>query len=257
MVALPPISHQEKICRFLDIEISKIDVLISKQEQLIATLLEDRVATIANAATKGLDSKVEMIDSGVEWIGAIPRKWRVTKLAWHSSCRSGEALIPESVEKEVDETHFVPVVGGNGVMGYSKLSNVSSDVIVVGRVGALCGNVHQVSSPAWITDNALVLQVRETYQSEFLAAVLSVRNLNDIASKTAQPLITGTQVLSQRLPLPPLAEQRAIVNFIRERSRTIDALIEKSTDAIAILREYRSALIAAAVTGKIDVRGEV
>lgn len=247
--------EQSAIADFLDRETAKIDALIAKQEQLIATLREDRIATITHAVTKGLDPNAEMKDSGVEWLGEIPAHWNATKLGWHTSCRSGEAAVG-NVEEYQDDAHCNPVIGGNGVLGYSIDSNVTGGVLAIGRVGALCGNVHLVTSPAWVTDNALLLALIDSaYGNRYLLLLLTARRLNDLASKTAQPLITGTQVSRQRLPLPPMSEQHSIVEYLDEKCANLDALIAKSEQMIGVLREYRSALITDAVTGKIDVRG--
>ena len=142
-------------------------------------------------------------------------------------------------------------------MGFTSLSNVTRPVLAIGRVGALCGNVHVVQPPAWISDNALMLNPSSAFSLEYLAEVLRSRNLNQIASKTAQPLITGTQVADQRVPLPPMNEQYAIAEFIGREMARLDSLEGETERAIILLRERRSALITAAVTGQIDVRGFV
>lgn len=253
-IGLPPKEDQRIIASFLDLETGKIDALISKQDQLIETLREDRATTITQAVTKGLDPDIEMKESGVEWLGKIPVHWIVSKLSWHSSCRSGESTLSTEVNQDISEESSVKVIGGNGTMGYTQTGFVTQELLAIGRVGALCGNVHRISPPAWITDNALMLHVRSGFELEYLAHTLRSRRLNDIASQTAQPLITGKQVLDQRLPLPPPSEQRAISAYISDRCTKIDALIDKSTNMIENLREYRSALITDAVTGKIDVR---
>ena len=118
--------------------------------------------------------------------------------------------------------------------------------------------MHLISSPAWITENALIVQIFSlTVDYSYLSAVLKSRNLNELAAKTAQPLITGSQVHDQRIPCPPLSEQRSIAAFIDFEVFKIDALISKIQNTIERMEEYRGALISAAVTGKIDVRDEV
>ena len=251
-----PQNEQQAIAAFLDRETAKIDDLVAEQEQLITLLKEKRQAVISHAVTKGLDPSVPMKDSGVEWLGEVPAHWSVTPLRWVASCRSGEGLAATEVEASPDEAHTVPVVGGNGLMGYTDAATVDHQVLAVGRVGALCGNVHVVSPPAWITDNALIVDPDLcVFDILFLSAVLRIRNLNDIASKTAQPLITGTQVSDQRLPAPPSDEQRALVEHLSNLTTSYSGLINEAVLSIELLRERRSALISAAVTGQIDVRG--
>ena len=143
-------------------------------------------------------------------------------------------------------------------MGYCDSSNCNHPVLVIGRVGALCGNVHLITPPAWITDNALVMPTdAATFSQKYLAAVLRTRNLNELADKTAQPLITGTRVRNERIPVPPLPEQAAIAAYLDLETQKLDALVLKVEAAVERLQEYRTALITAAVTGKIDVRGAV
>ncbi|MEI2657804.1 MAG: restriction endonuclease subunit S [Nitrosomonas sp.] len=257
-VVLPPKDEQQIIATFLDRETAKIDALIAEQQRLIELLKEKRQSVISHAVTKGLNPNVPMKDSGIEWLGEVPKHWGVVPLRWFASCASGNGISIEQVETEADTKQLVPVIGGNGVMGYTNLVNVKHSILAVGRVGALCGNVHIVNPPAWVTDNALILDAApNAFDLTYLASVLRSRNLNDIASKTAQPLITGTQVRDQRVPQPPLEEQSAIVNFLDRETAKLDTLTTEAKTAITLLQERRTALISAAVTGKIDVRGLV
>ena len=253
---LAPMREQEAIVRFLDRETAKIDALIEEQRRLVQLLREKRQAVILKAVTEGLDPGAPKRDSGVAWLGMVPAHWKVGALRWRATCASGFGLSTELVESESDELHLIPVIGGNGLMGFTHEASLTETVLSVGRVGALCGNVHVISPPSWITDNALVLRPNlADLRVAYIAAVLRVRNLNEISSKTAQPLITGTQVLDQRVPIPTLHEQDAIVCFIESEAAKCDQLIAESQAASSLLRERRAALISAAVTGKIDVRG--
>jgi type I restriction enzyme S subunit len=258
LIPLPPPDEQQAIATFLDRETAKIDALIAEQERLIELLTEKRQATIAHAVTKGLNKYTPMKDSGVEWLGAVPVHWKSGALRWYAKCGSGTGISTDDVQELRSDEHSVPVIGGNGLMGFTAKSGLDQTVIAVGRVGALCGNVHIVPSPSWITDNALVVRPDQSqFRLPYLEAVLRARSLNEIAAKTAQPLITGTQVMDQRLPMPPLSEQDEIVNFIQAHAAACDALIEEARSGSRLLQERRSALISAAVTGKIDVRNLV
>ena len=258
VVPVAPLQEQTAIAAFLDRETAKIDALVAEQEKLIALLQEKRQAVISHAVTKGLDPNVPMKDSGVEWLGEVPGHWEVTPVRWAAKCRSGDGVSSAEIESVEDEEHQIPAIGGNGLMGYTSHSNISHAVLAIGRVGALCGNVHIVNVPAWITDNALILDPEpEIFDLQFMSLVLRTRNLNDIAAKTAQPLITGTQVSDQRLPCPPLSEQRMIYLYVETETKKFDGLTDQAKSAITLLQERRTALISAAVTGQIDVRGLV
>jgi type I restriction enzyme S subunit len=257
VIPQPHINEQARIAKFLDRETARIDGLVAKKERLIELLQEKRTALITRAVTKGLDPTVPMKDSGVEWLGRIPAHWEVKRLRWAFSIRSGEAL--PNTEFELSEEHglSVAVVGGNGIMGYTDRANIDEPSVVIGRVGALCGNVHLVDPPAWITDNALVLSGIVGFDRRYLALLLRVLDLNQWANQNAQPLITGGLVKAQLAPTPPVQEQRAVIAFVDHETTRIDALIAKVREAIVRLKEFRTALITAAVTGKIDVREEV
>jgi restriction endonuclease S subunit len=173
----------------------------------------------------------------------------VAPLKWFSKCASGDGIKSDHIELNNEGEKSIPVIGGNGVMGYANQSNVVHPVLAVGRVGALCGNVHFVKSPAWITDNALVVNASPTtFNIQYLAEVLRSRSLNDIASKTAQPLITGTQVSDQKIPCPTLSEQSAIATFLDLETAKIDELIAEQQKLIDLLKEKRQAVISHAVT---------
>jgi type I restriction enzyme S subunit len=254
--AVPPRLEQRAIAAFLDREIARIDELVAKKERLIELLQEKRTALITRAVTKGLDPNVPMKDSGVEWLGEVPAHWVVRKLRWMATLRSGEALPSEEIAPEQGDGALVPVIGGNGVMGFSRLSNARQPGLALGRVGALCGNVHLVEPPAWITDNALVVSEITVVDRGFLFRVLDAMDLNRWASQNAQPLITGGFVRSQPVPVPPETEQVAIATLLDQETARIGSLVLRISEAIDQLTELRAALISAAVTGKIDVRGE-
>jgi type I restriction enzyme S subunit len=194
---VPPINEQARIVRFLDRETAKIDALVAKKERLVDLLQEKRAALITRAVTKGLDPNVPMKDSGVEWLGEIPAHWEVRPLRWVLSVRSGEALPNSEFELTREEGLDIAVIGGNGLLGYTNRANIESASIVIGRVGALCGNVHVVDPPAWVTDNALVVSDIEGFERQYLALMLRVLDLNRWASQNAQPLITGGFVKAQ------------------------------------------------------------
>ncbi len=250
----PSIQEQTKIAQFLDHETAKIDQLIEKQQTLIELLKEKRQAVISHAVTKGLDPNVKMKDSGVEWLGEVPEHWNISPLRWKFKIMSGEGISSSEISSEQSTTHLFPVIGGNGIMGYNKRYNITSNVIAIGRVGALCGNVHLITNNSWITDNALKVDQWIDFHPVFLSRLLLALNLNQYASKTAQPLITGETIKNIRVCIPTLHEQQEIIIFLNIQTSKIDLLIQKAEQQIELMKERRTALISAAVTGKIDVR---
>jgi type I restriction enzyme S subunit len=253
-VPLPTSIEAEKIANFLDHETAKIDTLIEKQQRLIALLKEKRQAVISHAVTKGLNPNAPMKPSGVEWLGDVPVGWRIGSLRWFIGIASGDGLLNSEFEKEKDEQFKYRVIGGNGTLGYSSSVNTTMKAFAIGRVGALCGNVHFVDEHCWITDNALKLSSWREFNEGYLYFLLTAARLNEYANKNAQPLITGEQIKSLTVVIPAVSEQIEIVSFIQKTIAKIDDLTIKATSAIELMQERRTALISAAVTGKIDVR---
>ncbi|RKG48865.1 restriction endonuclease subunit S [Acinetobacter cumulans] len=254
-IALPPSDEQEAIVDFLDKRLAQVDTLIAKQETLLEKLAEQRVALISHAVTKGLNPDVEMKESGVEWLGKVPKSWCIANLRYFISCNSGDALESSRILRDADEFNNIPVIGGNGLLGFTENSNYKKECIAVGRVGALCGNVHFINYESWINDNALLIKlISDKFNINYLVYLLRSRNLNELASKTAQPLLTGTQVKAEKVCIPLMKEQLEIVRYLDTNLQSLDRLLETVNKTIQTLREYRSTLITQVVTGKIDVR---
>lgn len=251
----PPYEEQRQIAAFLQYEITKIDALIAEQEKLIALLKEKRQAVISHAVTKGLNPDAPMKDSGVEWLGEVPEHWKVASLRWFINIASGDGLPNTNFESEANQENAYRVIGGNGTMGFTKYINTTQIAFAVGRVGALCGNVHLIDEPCWITDNALKISYWSQFDSKYLYFLLTAAKLNEYANRSAQPLITGEQVKSLKIVIPPSQEQIQIGEYINIELNRFALLVEEAEYAIQLMQERRIALISAAVTGKIDVRG--
>lgn len=182
--------------------------------------------------------------TGVDWLGDIPEQWGIKKLKWaYKSIGSGDGISPD----DIDPTGKYPVYGGNGIMGYTEEFNADDDDIIIGRVGAKCGNVYLVSGKKWISDNALRLEI-DKCDKRYLSQFLMARNLNQLANQNAQPLITGSMVGNQFIPIPPLSEQQAISAFLDRSTERIDTLVAKKKRLVEVLKEKRTALISHAVT---------
>jgi type I restriction enzyme S subunit len=220
-------------------------------------LEEKRLAVITHAATKGLDPNAPMKDSGEAHIGSVPQHWDVVPLRRILDCGSGDFLSNQDFDLEPIPERAIPVVGGNGVMGYTDSPNSPGGTVVIGRVGAHCGNIHLVSEPCWVTDNALRVVWRKEVHPPFMKRLLDVIGLNRIANRNAQPLVTGSMVKSQLVAVPPVGEQRVLATFMDVEELKTERLRIVESTAIQLLQEYRSALITDVVTGKIDVRGDV
>lgn len=247
---LPPKPEQTAIANFLDEKTSQIDKLIANKQQLIQLLKEERTAIINQAVTRGINPNVKLKPSGIDWLGDIPEHWEVKKLKYVLRIKSGDGIKSEEIEFE----GTYPVYGGNGIMGYTENYNYDGLDIIIGRVGAKCGNVRLVDGKKWISDNALVVDLFKGYNYKFISILLEAINLNSLANQNAQPLITGTLVRDKILAVSiNLEEQLQIVQYIENETKKLDGTIYRIEEEIVLLQEYRTALISEVVTGKIKI----
>jgi len=252
LIPIPRREEQQNIIAFLDRETAKIDALVAKKERLIELLQEKRTALITRAVTKGLDPNVPMKDSGVEWLGKIPTHWEVKRLKYVARLRSGEAITFSAI----GETGEYPVYGGNGLRGYTSAYTHEGEFPLIGRQGALCGCINYAQGRFWASEHAVVATPTAGNLAIWLRALLLSMNLNQYSESAAQPGLAVETIAGLQVSVPPVEDQRAIADFLDRAMETIDALIAKIREGIEKLKEYRIALISAAVTGKIDVREE-
>jgi type I restriction enzyme S subunit len=252
-VLLPSEAEQRTIAAFLDRETGRIDALIAKKARQIELLWEKRAALISHAVTKGLDPDAPMKDSGVEWLGAVPAHWEMLALKRLASLKSGESITVESIDKDGD----YPVFGGNGLRGYTTTFTHDGNYVLIGRQGALCGNINYAQGHFWASEHAVVVSPIGPVETKWLGELLRAMNLNQYSVSAAQPGRSVEMVSNLSIPHPPLQEQSTIAAFLNRETGRIDSLLHKIRESITKLREYRTARISAAVTGKIDVRAEL
>ncbi|MFN5515446.1 MAG: restriction endonuclease subunit S [Cyanobacteriota bacterium] len=246
----PPLAEQNAIVKYLDYSQRRIRKLIQAKRKLIGLLNEQKQAIIHQAVTCGLDPDVPLKDSGIEWLGQIPAHWEVRRLKTICRMKSGENITSMSI----DEIGNFPVYGGNGLRGFTSHFTHNGEYILIGRQGALCGNVHLVKGEFWASEHAVVVSPKCKYSTEWLALALMVMNLNQYSIAAAQPGISVERILNLWLALPPLQEQLKISNSIANLTFEIDQAIDRANREIELLNEYRARLIADVVTGKLDVR---
>ncbi|WLG56110.1 restriction endonuclease subunit S [Pseudomonas extremorientalis] len=278
---IPTKSEQAQIARFLDHETARIDALIKEQRRLIGLLKEKRQAVISHAVTKGLDPTVPMKDSGVEWLGEVPAHWvvcgtrraiRFIEQGWSPECESypadedGWGVLKagcvnrgffDSSENKTLPSTLKPIPEYEVRAGDILMSRASGSPELVGST-ALLG---QVRERLMLSDKIFRVHLEEKISSQFFVWVM---NAQFMRSQIEQALSGGnglannlpqSSLLAFWLAIPPEHEQGAITELINEQTGRIDELIAEGDLAIELLQERRSALISAAVTGKIDVRG--
>lgn len=269
-IPVPPPSEQIVIAKFLDRETAKIDALIAEQEKLIALLAEKRQATISHAVTRGLNPDAPMKDSGVEWLGEVPEHWQVVKGS-RIGILFGSGPVSEDEVHEMGSVPFVKV-GSLSSEGFdiakwnwyvSEVTagrlNLYSEFVVFPKRGAaiFLNKVNIVRCKALIDPNLMGWKVGKDALSEYVAFLLTVRKLQELADVSTVPQINNKHIEPEKFPMPPLTEQDAIVDFLLAECSKLKLLKVEADRAIYLLKERRSALISAAVTGQIDVRNAV
>ena len=247
---LPPLAEQRAIVRYLDCVDRRIRRYVTAKRKLIALLEEEKQAIVSRAVTRGLDPNVRLKPSGVEWLGEVPEHWEVRRLKTLCSMRSGEAITAESIET----TGEYPVYGGNGLRGYASNYTHDGAFALIGRQGALCGNVHIARDKFWASEHAVVASLQPGHVLEWFGAVLQTMNLNQYSIAAAQPGLAVERILNLWLPVPPPEEQETMAIRIGLQTADIDSAIVRARRQIELLQEYRTRLIADVVTGKLDVR---
>ena len=274
----PPESEQRDIADFLDRETAKIDALMANKERLIELLQEKRTALITRVVTRGLDANVPMKDSGVEWLGEVPAHWEVRPLKSMSNLQTGLTLGKRYEGEAVTTRPYLRVANvQDGYLALDDISEVEVSVRDAARFELRMGDVlvteggdfdklgrghvweEQIAQCLHQNHIFAVRPRRTALTPHFLALVTSSgygRAYFTATSKQSTNLASTNATKLRDLPvaLPGLAEQVEIVHWASHESARIDGLVTKIEEAIDHLNELRTALISAAVTGKIDVR---
>lgn len=267
-VVVPPAPLQEIITDYLDRETAQIDNLISKQERLVELLAEKRRAIITHAVTKGLDSTAPTGPSGVPWLGDIPSHWTVRPLKWLSRLTTGITPPTANEDNFPDEETPYPWIrpedlneSGLATRASKFLSleawngcrPVKANSVLLCCIGATLGKAGLIRTPA-VTNQQITAIESQMVGSYLFAAVSTARQeIEAMSVGNTLPILNTTRLGMLSVPVPSATEQLKIAEYIEAKSCEIDKLQAKCQSVIKLLRERRSALISAAVTGKIDV----
>ncbi|WP_160069085.1 restriction endonuclease subunit S [Sphingobacterium bovisgrunnientis] len=277
---VPPKQEQTAIARFLDYKLAKINRFIRNKKQLIKLLNEQKAAIINNAVTKGLDPNVKTKPSGIEWLGHIPIHWEVRKLKFVANCfPSNIDKHSKEDEKQVRLCNYTDVYKNDYITDSMDLMLATATDEQIEKFTLLQGDVvitkdsetaNDIAVPAYVKEpltkvvcgyHLSVLRPNEKLYGEFLFRVLQCKEINiqfEIRSNGVTRVGLGVYDLKNaKVPLPPSNEQSQIVEFIFNETVTINTTISKIEKEIALVEEYKTALISEAVTGKIDVRAYV
>lgn len=263
-VIVPSIQEQKLISSYLDKNTSQIDSLIEKIQKKIELLKEQRTSLIKHYVTKGIDPNVEMKDSGVDWIGEIPKHWEVTKYKYEITIQNGYPLKSELFDNDVG----FPIIRIRDVTSGQIETYYTGEIVethVVGKGDLLIGmdgdfNIRWWTGPESIL-NQRVCRIFEgnRYSRRYLYYLLpyQLKVINDLTYYTTVKHLSSFDILGTLTILPPLSEQEEISEHLNGISSKIDILVEKHQFKIHKLKEYRQSLISSVVTGKIRVTEDV
>jgi len=274
---LPPPKEQAAIATFLDRETAKIDALIAEQQRLIELLQEKRQAVISHVVTKGLNPDAPMKDSGIEWLGEVPEHWQVIPLKRLADIQTGVAKGKDNSGKATISVPYLRVA--NVQDGYLDLNEVTTidipadelpryslragDVLMneggdFDKLGRGC--IWEGQLDPCITQNHVFAVRPRCVSAQWLNAITGSGYaqfyfMSRSKQSTNLASISSTNLMELPVILPPNEEQSGVLSFMATQTSLFTSLTAKVTQAIALLQERRSALISAAVTGQIDVRG--
>ncbi|MEO9249667.1 MAG: restriction endonuclease subunit S [Gemmatimonadaceae bacterium] len=274
---VPTVAEQRSIATFLDRETARIDALVAKREKVIELLQEKRTALITRAVTKGLDPNVPMKDSGVEWLGEIPTHWAAKKMWRISTAISGGTpakdergywdgdvpwVSPKDMKRRFIQSSADTIT--ERALRETGIKLIAPPVVLIVVRGMILAHTFPVAIttvPVTINQDMKALQLAPDVASLFLAWYFDGLG-KGILGAVVEEASHGTRVIrmdewrSVVVALPPIEEQNAIVAYLDAEVARIDAIVAKIRASIGHLKEFRTAIISAAVTGKIDVRKE-
>lgn len=257
-IPLPPRNVQAAIASFLRSRTYEIDGVIADCEREIELLQEYRKAVISEAVTKGLDPNVPMKDSGIEWIGDIPKFWRLSKVKFAFINRDAARVPIEASKRDQNSEKLYPYYGASGVVDYIADFIFDEPLLLIGEDGANLRLrnlplVYAASGKYWVNNHAHILEPSADIEYWYAYYQLELVDLAGYLTGSTQPKLTTEHLSSVPIVLPSLSEQRAIVAYLDKKTAEIDAFITDYQSMTDRLREYRKSLVYEAVTGKFRV----
>ena len=253
-----PLKEQTAIALYLDTKLSEIDALIDKQQTLLEKLAEQRTAVITQAVTKGLNPAAPMKNSGVEWLGDVPAHWDIVGISKLFMLKAGGDLQPDFFSREKDNEHCYPIYTNandeHAVYGYTSKKRFNADSITVSGRGDIGFAVYRDHDFDAIIRLLVLSPLKKLDCKYYTYSINALLDFKFESSAVAQ--LSTVQLAQYKLLLPSYEEQAAIADYLDQETTKIDRLCETVNQTIGCLKEYRTALITQAVTGKIKVTNE-
>lgn|GEM_PF-2128026 len=246
VIPLPPESEQKRIVAYLDASCAAIDAAVTAKRRQLEVLDANLKSISHRVVTCGLDDSVALKESALEWLGRIPFHWVVRRIKDIVELKSGDAITSESISP-IGE---YPVFGGNGLRGYTTSFTHSGYYALIGRQGALCGNINYAMGKFWASEHAVVASPLRKIDTFWFGELLRVMNLNQYSNAAAQPGLAVERIKFLRIPVPPYEEQIRISSWLKNSIVKNEELVSILRKQIATLTAYRKSLIHECVTGQ-------
>lgn len=249
LIGLPPYYEQTAIAHYLDTKLGEIDALIDKQQTLLEKLAEQRTAVITHAVTKGLNPSAPMKNSGVEWLGDVPAHWDVKRLKFLAKIQNGADY------KHIEANEGYPVIGSGGQFAYASCYLYKGESVLLGRKGTIDKPLY-INGSFWTVDTMYYTEIFKNTYPKFLYYLTLTVDFERYSTQTALPSMTQMALNNLTFVVPDYEEQTTIADYLDQETAKIDRLCDTVNQTIGRLKEYRTALITQAVTGKIKVTDE-
>lgn len=255
-LAMPPLSEQTAMVSYLDRITAQIDKAIAQQQRMIDLLNERKQIIIQHAVTKGLDPNAEMVDSGVEWIGEMPKGWKLIQYR-HLFYNLDYLRKAITADQRSRENPLYDYYGASGVIDKIDNYNVDDKVLLIGEDGAnlLMRNlplIYKAKGKFWVNNHAHILKpIRDNY--DYLAYVMEAADYTLYITGSAQPKLSQGNLNSVKLPIPSLNAQNQIVSYLNKELGQLLPLTRKCKKLIQLLNERKQIIINEVVTGKVKV----
>lgn len=276
LLPCPPITEQQIIASYLDHKVGQIDAVITEKEKMLKDLKTYRTAIITEAVTKGLDKNAEMEDSGIEWLGLIPKHWSLVKLKYKAKVNGRIGFRGYTTADLVQAGEGAYAIGGkhitNCVLDLSNPEYISWDKyyespdimvkkgnILMAQRGSLgkTALVREDIGPATINPSLVLLssiEINEIFLYYYLISNSCLAYINLLNTATAVPMISQNQIENIFVPIPPMEEQSKIASYLDKKVIEISHSIDQVSFQIDNFKAYKSSIITEAVTGKVDLR---
>lgn len=251
-ICVPSIVEQQAIADFLDDKCSQIDGIISDIEKQIEILKSYKKSLVTETVTKGLYKNLKLKECSFDFAREINDLWKETKIKYICSMYSGSNLTSE----EIEEDGAYPVYGGNGLRGYFSDYTNDGEYVIVGRQGALCGNIHLVDGKFWATDHAVVTYLKDENNSHYVRYLFESMNFNQYSQSAAQPGLAVSTIMNLKTAIPQSKEtQKEIADYLDDQCAKVDSIITAKQTQLTQMQQHKKSLIYEYVTGKRRVQG--